>query len=196
MHGIFGTTKRFIRDERGSLAIEMVLIAPMLIWTIVAMYSFWDTFRTRNAFQKATHTVSNIISRTKKASSLTVTDIGGYHALMNHLILIDAPVSIRVTQYTYTALTDTYKVDWSCHRGAFFPSKLTNANLASMKASTLPIMANADSHILLETRMSYQSPFDLNFMWFGDETLTGAYDFYEIVSERPRNGIFSATDPC
>ncbi|GHC54751.1 TadE/TadG family type IV pilus assembly protein [Neogemmobacter tilapiae] len=186
---------RFLRDEKGLVLVEFVLILPLLIWTVVAMYSFWDTFRVRNQFQKATHTISNIISRTKKATPLGPDDITGYHSLMNYLILNDTPVSVRITEYKYfQAPTDAYQVQWSCRRGSAFGGGLTNADLASMRNTTLPIMANGDTHILLETRMSYSAPFAVNFSGFGGtstQAMTNSYVFHEIVSERPRDGDFT-----
>jgi Flp pilus assembly pilin Flp len=183
--------RRFLREESGTVVIEFVLITPLLIWTIVAMYSFWDTFRVRNQFQKATHTISNVISRTKKGTPLTGDDISGYYRLMNYLISTDVEVSVRITEYKYFAAPkNAYEVQWSCRRGGSFPAGLGNGDLAAMRTTTLPIMANGDTHILLETKMNYTSPFKVNFMFYGEGT-TNDYVFHEIVSERPRDGDFT-----
>ena len=54
---------RFRRDERGSVIAEMVITLPMLIWAYMAMYVYWDAFRMINSVQKASYTISDMVSR-------------------------------------------------------------------------------------------------------------------------------------
>lgn len=51
------------RRERGALSVETVIIMPVLLWVLGAMYVFWDGYRAASVATKATYTVSDLLSR-------------------------------------------------------------------------------------------------------------------------------------
>ena len=53
----------FARREDGTIALEAMVMTPILFWTFLALFSIFDTFRTYSANQKAAFTVSDAISR-------------------------------------------------------------------------------------------------------------------------------------
>ena len=53
----------FARREDGVIALEAMIMMPLLFWTFLALFSIFDTFRIYAANQKAAFTVSDAISR-------------------------------------------------------------------------------------------------------------------------------------
>lgn len=178
--------RRFADDECGTVTIEAVMILPMLFWCIVSMYGYWDVFRVNNTFQKATHTVSNIISRTKKSTALSEADMRGYYDMINYLMNTDEGISIRITEYTYYDAGAYYHRNWSCSMGKL--PELTDADLAVMK-TRLPLLKNGDVHVMLEARYDYDPPFDVSFMYM-DMGSIEEMELKEMVIDRPRDGDF------
>ncbi len=190
---------RYQRNEGGSVVVELVIILPLLFWVLVALYAFWDLYRSMNVLQKAAYTVSDTISRTQKDTPLASSDIKGYYDLMNFLIETDQEAVIRITEYTYDDEEDEYLVNWSCGMGGGL-TPLTTENLATVR-EYLPVMPDSDINILFEARVPYKSAFNIGFYGY-DFTRTG-FDFSddkriidadmlkEFVITRPRDGKFT-----
>ena len=49
----------FGRDEAGTVVAEAVIILPLFIWAYIALFAYWDSFRSLNTVQKAAFTVSD-----------------------------------------------------------------------------------------------------------------------------------------
>jgi hypothetical protein len=180
----------FAKDERGTVVVETVLILPILLWALMALFSYWDVFRSLNVIQKAAYTVSDSISRTKKETVLEAADITGYYDLMNYLIDTDQEAKIRVTRYSYDLATNKYSVDWSCGVGTGM-TPLTTAQL-SLMTDRLPVMADKDFAILFESKVVFEPIFEAGA--FFDLGLT-TQDISEFVVTRPREGKF-ALESC
>ena len=60
-------TSRFSRKEDGGLSVEAVLTFPLLIWAITATFVFFDAFRSLHISQRATYTISDMLSRETEA---------------------------------------------------------------------------------------------------------------------------------
>ena len=67
----FGT---FLRDEDGLILAEGLLMLPLVIWALVAMFIYWDVFRTINITQKAAYGVADLLSRQKVEIPLAFAD--------------------------------------------------------------------------------------------------------------------------
>ena len=157
MHVFRNLLTRFHRDERGSVVAEMVITLPLLIWAYMAMYVYWDAFRMVNSVQKATYTVSDMVSR--EMLPINTAYIDGLRSSMNYLVREDTTVKMRVTSVTYSQINSRYEVHWSRSPGNVMP-QLTNANLAAM-TSKIPILADGDFVILIETWVTYTPLFDV-----------------------------------
>jgi len=46
--------RRFLRqDESGTLMAEAVLVLPFMLWSYLALFVYWDSYRAVNTVQKA-----------------------------------------------------------------------------------------------------------------------------------------------
>ena len=57
------TFKRFRRDEAGTITVEFVIIAPVLLFLLALGFQFFDAFKYYSRAAKATYAVTDIISR-------------------------------------------------------------------------------------------------------------------------------------
>jgi Flp pilus assembly protein TadG len=55
--------RSFLRDEDGLILVEGLIMLPLIIWAMVAMFIYWDVFRTINVTQKASYGIADLLSR-------------------------------------------------------------------------------------------------------------------------------------
>jgi len=97
---------RMLRDEKGAVLIEFLLLFPLLIWVMIAMVVFWDVFRTINTAQKAAYSVSDLISR--QEDNLTPGFVDGMQEVMDYLMMNSGQNSrLRITSLYYDQATDS-----------------------------------------------------------------------------------------
>ena len=145
---------RFARDEKGSLVVEAVMVLPALIWAYAGLFAYWDAYRSINTVQKASYTISDLISRSQ--TSVNDAYLGGMRTAMNTMLAGDQAGDIRVTSYRWSGPRDRYEVIFSrSPNNAMAP--LNNSNLASL-SDRLPTMSDGDSAVLVETRIPYTPP--------------------------------------
>lgn len=148
--------KRFRDDERGSIAVETVLIVPMIFWVYLTIFSIFDAYRHHSINQKAAYTIGDIISR--ETSPLDVAYLNGSRELLAYLTKNKKNhVAIRVTSVKYDAVNDVYKRDWSKKRG--WVTALSNDDVSALK-DDLPIMPHNERVMVVETFAKYEAPFN------------------------------------
>lgn len=146
---------RFLQDETGSASIETVIILPVLAWIFLATFVYFDAFRAKSINVKATYTISDILSR-EVNEPITPEFMDSLYALYQGLVVHTQPRSIRVTAIRYVQATNAYNVIWSEVRGvAPLPARLTNANLATIRNTRLPVMYDGEVGVLIETSGRY-----------------------------------------
>ena len=151
-----GLFKRFGSEERGSIAIEAVIILPMVFWTFLALFATFHSYRTYAVNQKAAYTIGDMISR--ETTPLDTTYMIGAQSLLNYLTnSTSADSAVRVTVVRYDADTETYERDWSQSRG-YVPA-VTEAEVQNW-GNRLPIMPDAQRVVVVETFVKYDPPFD------------------------------------
>lgn len=176
---------RFGRDEGGTVMVEALLVLPMLLWSYLALFVYWDAFRSLNTAQKAAYTISDTISR--EMVSLSPAYIPGLRNMMQYLVHEnDSVVKLRVTSITYNSTDSRYEVHWSRSPDGAFP-ELTTATLqqfadcdpATIKPGSciIPKMADGDYVILVETSIPYHPAFNVG---VNDQELR------EFIVTRPR----------
>lgn len=149
--------KRFVRSDAGSVMAETVIVLPVLIWSFLAMFVYWDTFRSMNTVQKASYTISDTISR--EMLTLPSSYFDGLRDVMNFMIDSDQDVRMRVTSITYDLANLKFVVLWSYSpSGAML--QLTTADLVDMEGR-IPGMANADFATIVETEVDYEPAFNI-----------------------------------
>lgn len=165
--------RRMRDDERGNLVVEGVLVMPMLIWAHAALFTYWDAYSSINRVQKASFTISDLMSR--QQNEVNAPFITGMRDTMDYLIGVPGATKLRVTSYVWDDKKDEYKVLWSQSPGNGLTA-LTTADL-NTRSERLPILADGDSAVLVETKVHYTPPMD-----FG----VSPKDIDQFIVTRPR----------
>lgn len=144
--------RSFWKDERASVALEAVIVTPILCWTFVASFVFFDAYRVYNTSIKSTYAVADVLSR--RTTVIASTDIEGLADVFQFLTQNTAGSSMRVTQITRQQ--GGYRIDWSHGtdgmtyvRASDFPDFIDR----------IPIMAFGDRLLLIETVLPYRPAF-------------------------------------
>ena len=159
----------FWRREDGNLAIEAMIIFPILFWAFLAMIVFFDAYRQHGLNQKAAYTIGDLVSR--QSDAIDSDFLEGSRELFDTLIRSSNETSLRVTSVWYDAASDTYMRDWSESDGTEPPA--TEEEVAGWR-DLLPVLPNFESITVVETVSRYEAPFNVG-----------------IVSHEIRNFIFT-----
>ncbi len=144
--------RRFRDQEDGLVMTEFLIMLPLLIWAFIALFVYWDAFRSVNAAQKAAYSVSDLISRQNEVNT---TFINGMQTLTEYLVSDSPDVRIRITSVKYKEENDSLYVLFSRSPGNKM-TPLTNAdiNLTEFR-DRIPLMADQDSVVVVETEVDY-----------------------------------------
>lgn len=173
--------QRFRRDEKGGMAVELVLVLPLMFWAIMATWVFFDAFRMKSIAAKAAYTIADQIGR--ETNYVTPAYLDGLYQLHQFLTTSNHPTRLRVTvvRYVYNSQTHSgqYKVVWSKTRG----------NIAALTSTTsiqqwLPIMPYDEIVLVVENGMAYEPMFSVGL---------GPMSFENVVVTRPR---FNSAQLC
>lgn len=150
--------KRFAQDNSGSITVEFVLAMPILFWSFMAAYVFFDGYRQSAVNLKAAYTISDLVSR-----ETSFIDDDYIDSMLNLLqLMTDASssgdVTMRISVIRWDQDDDRYYLDWSANRG--FSEELTNANLNDLK-DRLPTMPDNERVILVETNTVFVPLFNI-----------------------------------
>ena len=165
--------RRFLREDRGSVVAEAVIVLPVFLWAYLALFTYWDAFRSLNTVQKASYTVSDMVSREMLGISTSYVD--GLDRMMEYLVDDGQNVSMRLTSVTWSATNNRFEVHWSRSPGnAMIP--LTTTTLLPL-ASKIPTMAAGDYVVILEVLVPYAPTFSIGM---------NDMNFEEFIVTRPR----------
>ncbi len=145
----------FRQNTEGALTVEFMLLAPLLLWTFAAIYTFFDAFRQDAVNLKAAYTISDLVSR--ETTELNETYIDSMYAMSQLLIRSDSATSIRISVVRWDEEDDRYYLDWSKERGDSFV-EWTNATISEVE-ERLPVMPDQERVILVETRNDLEPAF-------------------------------------
>lgn len=164
--------KQNFRREDGTFSVEAVLMFPLLIWAFVAMFVFFEGLRESNINLKATYTVSDLLSR--ETELIDQNYLNGMNEIYAWLSRSPNDVNLRVTVVRYDAASDAHITVWS--RGVGKPD-LTQEQVDEYISPQVPIMADADSAIVVETWTTYTPVMDIGL---------AESDIYNVVVTAPR----------
>ena len=145
----------FMRREDGTIAIEAMIVLPLLFWTYLSMFSIFDAFRMYSINQKAAYTIGDAISR--ETVPIDGQYLEGAQDLFEYLARAQGKSSIRVSQVWYDAVADEYHSDWSQVRGTV--AALVDADVRNWHQK-LPVLPNNERLVLVETWSDYDPPFN------------------------------------
>lgn len=146
--------KTFREDTEGAVALEFVLMMPILFWSFMAVFTFFDGYRQSAVNLKAAYTIGDILSR--ETNTIDDTYMDSMHALHRTLTRSGSSSSIRVTVIRWDEEDNRYYRDWSAARGGSIP--LTEDNVRDL-ANKLPVMPDGERVILVETNNTWEPMF-------------------------------------
>lgn len=161
--------RRFWKEDRAAVAMETVIITPILAWTFIGSFTFFDAYRAYNSSIKATYAVADIISR--QTNMVYAYDIEGMGQIFEHLVRNNGDARLRVTQIFYDGVNDVHTVDWSYATNG--EARLFTANLVDIE-DLLPTVAHAERVILVQSFIPYQPVFQpgMDMITFRNFTVT------------------------
>ncbi len=199
-----GFLRKFAQDEDGSMAIELLLVTPILVWVLLSTYVYFDVYRTEANSTRAALTVADMLSREGTIDSSYLD--GALNVLKTLTFTKDDP-EMRVTVYRFDDPDrdgeGDYKVVWSKQRtgsitdnyteesdvASDISSGLADADMGAFDdAGRLPVLSHNARAILLETRVRYIAPFSIG---LGPFVVTDLSDvnFTTFTVIRPRFGV-------
>ena len=165
--------RSFGRDEGGSVVAEAVIVLPLFLWAYIALFVYWDAFRSMNTVQKAAFTISDMISR--EQTGITTAYVNGMSTALEFLIDEDQSAKLRVTSVTWSTANNRFEVHWSKSPENKLPALTTTA--LQTYAYQIPTMSPGDYVIIVEVKVGYQPGFDIG---MPDQT------FSQFIVTRPR----------
>lgn len=160
MYGFFSRLyKRFRSEESGSMSVEAVFAFPMLLWAATGTYTFFDAYKAQNATFRANYTVSDMLSR--ETTAIDGNYVAGLYKVYRFMTGAPEDSWIRVSQLVCVNDCDDEEArelefDWS--HGMNGARNLTDADF-DFYASKIPLLAESDHLILVETSTHYKPPF-------------------------------------
>lgn len=184
----------FLRDEDGLILAEGLIMLPLLIWALVAIFIYWDVFRTINVTQKAAYSVADLLSRQRDTIPLTFAN--GLQNVMDFLTPGGHPVKMRITSLECNSPTGTqaeqicngargnFKLLFSFSPGSKVPG-LTEPAIQGWKGIKVPTLVHGESVFIVETEVAFKA--QLPTMLAG--LLIGVKDgtFGDFIVTRPRH---------
>jgi Flp pilus assembly protein TadG len=164
--------RAFAQDTRGTVAVEAVIALPILFWTFLASFVYFDAYRQTSINIKAAYMVSDVLSRETNAIDNDYMD--GMMSLFDYLTNANDPTKLRVTVVQWDEEDQRFLRDWSQTRGSV--SALRSSDLTGI-ADKLPVMSDNERVILVETWSSYTPPFSVGL---------ASREMYNFVTTSPR----------
>lgn len=150
--------RRFLRDDRGDANLEAIIFFPFLITLIAISLVLYDAFRRDSLAQKASYTIGDMVSR--ETESVNSAYMDNARELVATMVGTDiSNVTLRVSQIKYRSKQNDYRRNWSYATGPH-DNSLNNTEVAAIR-SQLPMMANQERIILVDTFVSYDWPFNI-----------------------------------
>lgn len=151
---------KFRSDQKGSLSIEAVFAFPMLLWAATGLYTFFDIYKAQNATYRANYTISDMLSR--ETDSIGTPYMNGMYKVFRYMTHADAPNSwIRISQVQCVddcADGEHRELEMEWSHGANGARSLTDADFTFYN-ELIPLLAESDRLILVETSLLYTAPF-------------------------------------
>ena len=169
---------RFLFKEDGGMAVETVLVFPMLCWAYLATFVYFDAFRVQSTTAKAAYTISDQLSR--ETNYITPNYLDAVYRLHEFLTTSNQDTDLRVSVIRYTD-DNGYEVRWSKTRGLV--AELQTADLNSI-SDQLPVMPDNEVVVVVENWLDYEPAFTVGL---------GDFTFNNLVVTRPR---FNSAQVC
>jgi len=166
-------TLSLTHDRRGSAALELAIVLPLLLVMLVGAISVSQVIRARMAVANAAETMAELVAAQTSVTSTSMGDLcAGAQLVMAPYAT--AGLKISVASVTNNARTGAVGVDWqdtSCGGGSPIAAPATDA------ASLVP--NPGDSAIVVQASYTYANPLTL--------VLPAQFAFTQLAFDRPRD---------
>ncbi len=192
----------FLRDEDGLVLAEGLLMLPLVIWALVAMFIYWDVFRTINITQKAAYGVADVLSRQKDDIPLTFAN--GLQKVLDFLTPGGHPVNMRITSLECVAPTGpgctttngSYKLLFS-----FSPEgkvvALTQPDIQVWRTTgKVPVLNHGESVFIVETEVNFKAQLQTAIAGFMVGVEDAKYGQFIVTKPRHRRLCLQGTTTC
>lgn len=146
-------------DEDGSVAVETLLMVPLLSWAFLSTLVYFDAYRTEAISERAGLTIADMLSR--ETGLVNQEYLDGTVDLLEFLTLHDSSPELRVTvfyKHTHSNGNQHLHRAWSKVKNST-KDVLTTANIRAME-SRLPDIGDEERAILVETWTDYDPPYE------------------------------------
>ena len=150
------TQSSFVRREDGTMVVDAFSAIMLLSLGATAFFTFWEAYQVENRVQKATYTISDLISR-QRGTTLTRPFLDGMERTAEFLMHNDHNVLMRISQVRRTSgiATDTagLTVDWS-YSPCGAKTAITTATISTIR-SRLPLIDLGAALIVVEVDVDH-----------------------------------------
>ncbi|MFK7869900.1 MAG: TadE/TadG family type IV pilus assembly protein [Roseobacter sp.] len=167
-----GRLRVFCKDQTGNVAVEAIIIVPILFWAFFATFTIFDAYRQHSINQKAAYTIGDLVSRQFEA--LDPTFLNGTRELFEDLARSNGQSSVRITSVWYDEANDRYVREWSRSVGSKLAAGPTEVESWNTR---LPVMPNFEFITVVETWTPYAAPFDVGII---------DHEIHNFIFTRPR----------
>lgn len=160
--------RKFLSETRGSMAVEAVLILPVMSLMFIFFNVYWDAYRSKNLAQKATYTIADIISRER--AQIVPNYAKSFVRVFNYAAEVPGTLNvtnyatsaaiIRVTSVTFTDADDEddegqVNMVWSISSDPIRMPEWTNETIDEI-VGQIPAMLDGDNIVVVESRVRWQ----------------------------------------
>jgi len=179
---------RFRSDENGSASIELLLCVPLMVYAMLSTMVYFHAFRNEAISERAGLTIADLYSRESgDGSGINDEYIDNSRNLLRQLAFVDDDPDLRITFFEFSDADDAYQVVWSENRG--YGSDYTDNDLLQLR-NNLPIMADGERSILVQTRIDYVSPVSVSIApWIVSPLEDVVFNTYTVIRPRYTNTL-------
>jgi hypothetical protein len=185
----------YLRDEDGLILAETLIMLPLLIWVLVALFIYYDVFRTISLTQKAAYTVADLLSRQENELPLAYAD--GLQNVVDFLTPGGHPVALRITSFQYDEPEDKFELLFSYSPDNKVVDLIDEADLAVWKANDqIPNLSHLESVFVVETEMTFTAQLDTAIAGFMIGVEDAKYGQFIVTRPRHRRLCLEGTTTC
>lgn len=187
--------RSFLRDEDGVVLAETLLILPFLIWTMVALFVFWDVWRTINIGQKAAYSIADLLSR--QEDPIEPSYLANLQNVLNFLTPGAPQRAMRVTSFEYDQTKNEYCLLFSTTTNATAAPALTKSQLQEWRTEDkIPTLLDRESVFVVETWVDIAPQFDTGILNLAPTLEAATYGEFIITSPRHRRLVLTGNTNC
>lgn len=192
--------RSFANDESGVIMAEALILMPMMIWGLLALFVYWDVYRTINVAQKAAYSISDLLSR---QVVVTTNFVDGLQEVLGFLTPGAQESRMRITSFEFDEgsviraawdADDTYVLLFSRSPGG----AVTAHNQATIQAlrPLIPDMDDLDSVVVVETWVDFAPDFDIGVLNFAPGLANQTFGEFIVTRPRTRRVCLDGSPGC